>query len=82
MAKRKNQVPKEETKKAKFKRVVEPRVRKAIRAIKLVANCAGSAYEYNAEQVSHIVTILTKEVNQVSAVYQGEAIKDADFNLD
>lgn len=82
MAKRKKLVSKDETKKEKFRRVVEPRVRKALKAIRLIGNCSGSAYEYTTADVSIIMASLRKEVEQLETKYQSKGVEDIDFNLD
>lgn len=82
MKKSKKSVPKDETKRDKFKRVVEPRVRKALKSIRLIGNCSGSAYEYDATDVSNIVASLVKEVEQLDTRYRSKGVADIDFNLD
>lgn len=82
MGKRKKTVPKDETKREKFKRVVEPRVRKALKSICLIGNCSGSAYEYTAQDVSIIIASLTQELEQLDLRYKTKGVADSDFNLD
>ena len=82
MAKRKTNVPKDESKHDKFKRIVEPRVRKALKTIRLIGNCSGLAYEYSAGDVSNIIASITKEVEQLEARYQSKGVADIEFNID
>jgi len=82
MAKRKKTVPKEETKREKFKRVVEPRVRKALKSIRLIGNCSGSAYEYTEDDIASIILSLTKELEQLGSRYASKGVADIDFELD
>lgn len=42
-------------KQAKFRRVVQPRVSKAVKALELVGNCAGAGYDYTVEQKAQIL---------------------------
>lgn len=82
MAKRKKSVPKDETKRDKFKRIVEPRVRKALKAIRLVGNCSGSAYEYTEDDVHLIMMSIEESLRQLQQSYQTKGVQDIDFNLD
>ena len=44
-----------ESKAEAFKRIVEPRVRKVLKALRLVGNCSNRGnYEYNSEQIEKI----------------------------
>lgn len=81
MAKKKSTVPENETKQAKFKRVVIPRVNKALRAIELVGNQSGSAYAYTDKDIDVIVDALTDAVSAVEARYKGKGKADAGFKL-
>lgn len=82
MAKGKQKPPKDETKKAKFKRVVEPRVRKALKAIRLIGNCSGSAYEYTTNDVINIAAVLQKEIEQLDTRFTSKGAAAIEFNLD
>lgn len=82
MAKRKSVVPKDESKRDTFKRIVQPRVRKAIKAIRLIGNCSGSAYEYTEKDVAGIVAALNTEIEGVVARYQSTGVSDVSFNLE
>ena len=65
-----------------FIRVVTPRVKKALKAIRLIGNQSGSAYKYTDEQVANIITALRLEVNAVEKRYQGTGSQDIDFTLE
>ena len=64
MAKR---APDGETKRQKFVRLVDPRVKRAIRSIRLVAQLGHpgnrSHYEYGSQDIDRIATALTEEVS-------------------
>lgn len=62
MAKKKGQTATGESKTARFVRVVTPRIKKAIKAIRVVGYCSSSAYEYEAKQIEAITATLTGEV--------------------
>lgn len=72
---------KAKAKRETFKRVVSPRVTKAIKAIHLVGNCAGNAYEYSDEQAKSICLALSTAVQTVEGAYTKKALKDAGFSL-
>lgn len=70
MAKKKSvvnrmEVPEGETKQARFKRIVIPRVIKAEKAIRLIGNCAGSSYGYEPIQIEQIKGTLLVAVTDV-----------------
>lgn len=82
MVRRKKSVPKDETKRDKFKRIVEPRVRKALKAIRLIGNCSGSAYEYTDKDVADIAAKLRTELEQLALNYTSKGVAAIEFNLD
>jgi len=81
MAKSKTNVPKNETKPAKFKRLVEPRVSKAIKSIGLIGNCAGGAYEYTADDVAKIAAALENATEQLSQRFASKGVQAGGFTL-
>lgn len=81
MAKKKIVIPKNETKRDRFKRVVTPRVNKALKYIGLVGNQAGGAYEYKKEDVADIMAALRDAVDSVEAQYSGEGKAESGFKL-
>lgn len=82
MARRKKEVPKEETKRGKFKRIVEPRVSKALKSIRLIGNCSGSAYEYKPEDIAVITTVLEDAIERLGKQYESKGVAAIDFSLD
>lgn len=81
MAKKKQQVPKEETKAQRFRRVVEPRVGKALKAIGLVGSVSGSLYEYDDAQIATIVVALQDAVQKMEKRFQGQGDSTGGFSL-
>lgn len=69
----------EETKEAKFVRVVTPRIAKAVKYIDLIGNCACSGYSYSPEEVEQIADVLKETVNRVIERYSAKRDKQADF---
>lgn len=81
MAKRKKDIPKEETSTQRFKRVVEPRVGKALKAIGLVGSVTGAAYSYTEKDVDNISFALADAVNKAVARLRGVGDKASGFTL-
>ena len=67
--KRKQVVPEDETKEAKFIRVVTPRINRAVKVISLIGNCAGAGYVYSVEQHTQIIEVLEKAVEALDAKF-------------
>lgn len=63
MGKTRKKPPQGETKAQRFRRVVEPRVGKALKAIRLVGNVKGSAYACDDSQIARIEGTLQEAVN-------------------
>lgn len=82
MAKRKSTAPKDESKKDKFRRIVEPRVGKAIKFIGLIGNCAGSEYEYGTTDVARIMVALQDAVTQLEEQFTSKGAKQSGFKLE
>lgn len=82
MAKRRKKVPEGESKRDKFKRIVEPRVKKALKSIQLIGNCSGSAYEYTPDDIALISTALERAMEQLRKQYVSKGAAAIDFNLD
>lgn len=76
-----SKVPKNETPEARFKRVVTPRVNRAVKNIGFVGNCAGSGYKYSKEQADKIVSTLRKAVDTVAAKFAGKKETQQEFTL-
>lgn len=78
---RKAEIPKDETKAARFVRVVTPRVIKAVKTISVVGYCAGSAYEYTPQQITQIVDVLLEAVERVNNQFEGKAKSEGTFEF-
>ena len=74
-------LPKDETKSAKFVRVVTPRVSKAVKALKIIGYCSGSAYEYTPKQVGEIINVLGKTLDNLSNRFKTRAESDEGFSF-
>lgn len=81
MAKRKSRVPKDETKKAKFKRIAGTRVRTALKAMRLIGNCASPAYEYTDADISAMITALRTGVDGLEAVFESKGVVGSEFDF-
>lgn len=75
------QAPENETKAARFTRVVSPRVGKAVKAIGVIGYCAGSPYEYKEEQVQQILTALSNAVVSLKDRFAKKEDKQAGFEF-
>ena len=59
-----------ESKADRFRRLIEARVNKAIKMIRLIGNCSKeNVYEYSPEQVSQVFDVLQDELNQARLKY-------------
>jgi hypothetical protein len=72
---------KEKAKKDAFIRVVTPRVNKALKAIRLVGNCATSNYSYTPEQARAIVLSMQTVLQGVENVFVKKVEKVTEFKL-
>ena len=85
MAKRstssKKPIPTAETKQERFIRVVSPRVNKVVKSINVLGYCAGSSYEYTAEQATQIINLLHDTVNSLQSKFERKRDKQADFKF-
>lgn len=52
-----------ESKEDRFRRVVEARVNKLIKMLRLLGNCSGIAYAYTSDQVEQVFSTLQTELN-------------------
>ena len=57
--------PPDESKSARFKRVVMPRIGKAVKSIGLISNCSGPSYEYTESEVQQVTDALLFAVDGV-----------------
>lgn len=81
MAKGKTKVPENETPKQRFKRVVEPRVGKAVKAIGLVGSVSGSAYKYDDNDIAKIQTALVDATDKAMQKLSGVGDTASGFSL-
>ena len=58
-----------ESKEERFRRVVEARVNKLIKMLRLLGNCSGVAYAYTPEQVEQIFSTLQTELGRAHKRY-------------
>lgn len=78
---RKVNIPKDETKAARFVRVVTPRVVKAVKSISVVGYCASSTYEYTPQQVKQIVEVLLDAVEGVNNKFVAKTSPEGVFEF-
>lgn len=71
-------------KRAKFVELVENRVNRAIKDIRLIGNLANrNAYEYSGEDVKRIFRALQKELDAAKSRFTGDTGgRDSDFRLE
>jgi hypothetical protein len=74
-------IPKDEKPEARFLRVVTPRVRKALKYIKAIGSCSGTAYKSSSEQVAKMFRSLTDAVETAEHRYMEKAKQGEDFNF-
>ena len=78
---RKVNIPKDETKAARFVRVVTPRVVKAVKSIGVVGYCSGSTYEYTPRQVKQIVEVLLDAIEGVNSKFEAKTEPEGVFEF-
>jgi hypothetical protein len=66
---------------ANFVRVVTPRVTKAVKAIGLIANCAGSNYVYTEAQAGQVITALNEAVDAVAQAFVKKTVLQKGFSF-
>jgi hypothetical protein len=76
-----NAAQKGDKKRADFVRVVTPRVGKAIKAIGLIANCAGANYLYSDMQVAQILSALDGAVKGIESVFAKKTVTQTGFSF-
>lgn len=82
MAKKKNKDKPAEDKHEKFLRVVTPRVKKALKAIGLIGNQAGTAYAPTVDEVTLMFATIRKKVDDTEKRYLGACTDEGDFTFD
>lgn len=78
---RKQQIPKDESKAARFIRVVEPRIGKAIKAINQIGLCVGATYESKPQQQQEIYKALDRAFQKVKAAFEKKATTSEGFKF-
>jgi len=73
--------PENETPKEAFARLASGRTNKAVKAISLIAQLTGTAYESTETQQRAIVAALQASVEQVKEVFAGKAKSSDSFKL-
>jgi len=63
-------IPENETKAEKFVRIATPRVNSVIDKLDILSNCAGSAYEYNGEQIESMFDAIRNAVDACYSCFQ------------
>ena len=85
MAKKKNSrtqaIPENESKADRFKRVVTPRINKAVKAIEVIGFCGGSSYEYTPKQVEQISEALFAAIAKMADSFVGDAPAKGSFQF-
>lgn len=63
-------IPVNETKAEKFIRIATPRMNGVIDKLDILANCAGSSYEYNEEQIESMFDAIRNAVDACYSQFQ------------
>lgn len=69
-------IPENETKNDRFKRVCGPRVVKALAAIQSIGKCANNNYEWSDEEFNKMKNALVNEVNNVLSRFENKGSVD------
>lgn len=80
-ARRRQTINKDESKSERFVRVVTPRVSKAVKAIKVIGYCAGTAYESTPEQVAQITSALQIAIRVLVGKFEDKAEPEGVFDF-
>jgi len=76
---RSQEIPVDESKSTRFKRVVTPRVNKALKAIETVGYCTGLSYEYTPDQVKEILDSLNTAMASLGRKFSGQEAAGGGF---
>ncbi|MBA7673467.1 hypothetical protein ES703_81665 [subsurface metagenome] len=79
---RKQNIPKDESKGDRFVRVVTPRVGKAIKAINQISLCAGTTYESTPKQQQDIYKALDRAFQSMRAAFEKKTEPTAGFKFE
>ena len=80
-ARKPSNIPEGESKADRFKRVITPRVVKAIKAINVIGYCSGPAYESTDEQVEQICKVLVDAINAMDSKFKAKPKSDVAFDF-
>ena len=85
MAKRKarkpSNIPADESKADRFIRVVSPRVKKAVKAINQIGQCAGGTYENTDAQADQIMEALGTALTTTDAKFRAKPAEEKGFEF-
>ena len=82
MVKKQNQTPKDENKRDKFLRLVNPRVNRAVHSIGLIGNCASAAYEYKEADIAKVLAALNAATETLAERFSGKTSVAGGFKID
>ena len=77
----KQNIPEDETKSARFVRVVKPRVSKAIKAIHVIGYCANTSYDYTPAQIKQIIDSLLVAIDAIDTRFKAKSPADNQFDF-
>lgn len=72
---------KKQVRRDNFTRVLPPRMDKAVKAIRMVADCTNATYLYTTKQADFIISELQQAVDTVKSRFSGEPGKSGGFEL-
>lgn len=79
---KKANIPTNESKQDRFKRVITPRMKRVLKALKMVGNCGGVNYNYTEEQVKKIENTLIEAMgNCIDCFKKGRTDSGESFSL-
>ena len=71
----------EETPAQRFVRLANPRVNRALKAVRIVGNLSSPAYHYTPEQVSEIIAVLREAVDTTEKKFTKQKPEPKQFSL-
>lgn len=75
------EMSKPEDKTDKFIRVIQPRVNKALKAIRLLGNCTSSGYKWTDAMSEHVLAELSTELDTLSNKFARRTDKQTNFEF-
>ncbi len=80
--KKASKIPAGESKRDRFIRVAEPRVRNVLKSLRNLRKCASKAtYDYAPEDVERIQKAITTELTALGAAFSGQSATEVDFSF-